>query len=61
MGTEFNLSERMIAEIPFEGYFDKRDIQEFISKLKNDIVENNIYTADEIFRIINELAGSQFK
>ena len=48
MGTEFNLSERMIAEIPFEGYFDKRDIQEFISKLKNDIVENNIYTADEI-------------
>lgn len=37
------------------------DVRRFINKTKNDIVENDIYTADEIFRIINENAGEQFK
>lgn len=29
----------------------------FIKKLKDNIVENDIYTVDEIFRIINKLVG----
>lgn len=30
------------------------DIKESINEVKDEIVENDIYTADEIFRIINK-------
>lgn len=30
------------------------DIKESVNKLKDSIVENDIYTVDEIFRLINE-------
>lgn len=30
------------------------DIKESVSKIKDSIIENDLYTADEIFRLINE-------
>jgi len=38
-----------------------KNVKEFIAKIKDDIVENDIYTVDEIFRIINERAGEKLK
>ena len=61
MRNEFDLS----GEIEYGRYagehhkFKMKDVKEFINRLKNDIVENDIYTADEIFRIINKLAGDK--
>lgn len=40
-------------------YLDVDDVKDYIRKLKDKIVLNDIYTADEIFRIINELAGDK--
>lgn len=37
--------------------FLEYDVKESISKLKDKIIENDIYTADEIFRLINEEFG----
>ena len=33
------------------------DVKEFIKDVKIKIVENDIFTADEIFRVIDEQAG----
>lgn len=35
------------------------DIKESISRLKDNIISNDIYTADEIFRLINEEFGDK--
>ncbi len=32
----------------------EEDVKDSVSKLKDAIVENDIYTVDEIFRLINE-------
>ena len=37
-----------------EPSYKESDVKESIGKLKDSIVENDIYTADEIFRLINE-------
>jgi len=34
-------------------WYREQDIKDSISKIKDEIIENDIYTADEIFRIIN--------
>jgi hypothetical protein len=34
-------------------------VQEFIQRVKIKIVENDIFTADEIFRVIDKLAGER--
>lgn len=39
----------------------ERVIKDYISKIKDRIVENDIYTADEIFRIINETVGKKLR
>ncbi len=44
------------------GWSKKRNneiIKESITRLKDKIIENDIYTADEIFRIINEEFGDK--
>ena len=45
----------------YEGRKWKRveDVKEFIKDLKIGIVENDIFTADEIFRVIDKLAGDK--
>ena len=39
---------------------DKEKIQNAQRRLKDEIVENDIYTADEIFRIINKIFTEEF-
>jgi hypothetical protein len=39
--------------------FVKADLKQAVAELKDEIVFNDIYTADEIFRIINEKFGSK--
>ena len=40
-----------------ENVYSEKDVKDFIGKVKDEIISNDIYTADEIFRIINEEAG----
>jgi hypothetical protein len=56
MKTEFNLSGKVWAEA---GIYTEGDVQEFIQRVKIKIVENDIFTADEIFRVIDKLAGER--
>lgn len=64
--SEFNLSDKLrygelnSYAIP-KDWIQMKDVREFIRRLKDDIVENDIYTADEIFRIINERAGERLR
>ena len=39
--------------------YKSEDVQKSIRKIKDKIVSNDIYTADEIFRIINEEMGDK--
>jgi len=61
MGNEFNLSDKMIVQFPFEGYFDKKDIQKFIDNLKMSLKKPKVMTLNQIIGEVNKLAGSQFK
>lgn len=59
--NEFNLSDKIDYPDQLNGgsclYIE--DVKKFIRKLKDEIIKNDIYTADEIFRIINKLAGEE--
>jgi hypothetical protein len=62
MTKEFNLSEKVRpADHKSDGteYYWQEDVKEFIRLLKDKIVLNDIYTADEIFKIINDLVGDK--
>jgi len=54
-----SLSEQLNLNMPGQTIpdWDVNRVKRFIRKVKDDIVKNDIYTADEIFRVINDNAG----
>ena len=66
MANEFNLSEKEQRRNKYNSRvynsaytYDAEDVKEFIRLLKEGIVMHDLYTADELFRVINELAGEK--
>ena len=51
-----SLSDKRLKNSP---HYHTDDVREFIKDVKIKIVENDTYTADEIFRVIDQEAGKK--
>jgi hypothetical protein len=60
MTEDFNLSEKMLYEKNFGYIYSKEDVKEFIKRLKEEI-ENPTYPYNDIFQLIDNLAGDDLK